>query len=56
MRTLLGVLRREGDGLTLAPQPGLARLEALVERTRDRGLDVSLGLTAGGASCRRGST
>ena len=33
MRTLLGVLRREGDGAQLAPQPGLARLEALVERT-----------------------
>jgi signal transduction histidine kinase len=42
MRTLLGVLRREGDGTQLAPQPGLARLEALVERTRERGLRVSL--------------
>jgi signal transduction histidine kinase len=42
MRTLLGVLRREGDGAQLAPQPGLARLEALVERTRERGLRVSL--------------
>ena len=41
MRTLLGVLRRDGDGLELAPQPGLGRLEALVERTRERGLDVS---------------
>ena len=41
---------------TLAPQPGLARLEALVERNRERGLDVSLGWRAGGASCRRGST
>ena len=30
MRRLLGVLRRDGDGLELAPQPGLARLEALV--------------------------
>ena len=47
MRTLLGVLRREDDGLTLAPQPGLARLEALAERTRDRGLDVSLELHGG---------
>lgn len=47
MRTLLGVLRREGDGAQLAPQPGLARLEALVERTRGRGLDVSLGVDGG---------
>ena len=47
MRTLLGVLRREGDGAQLAPQPGLARLDALVERTRDRGLEVSLGLDGG---------
>jgi signal transduction histidine kinase len=47
MRALLGVLRREGDGAQLAPQPGLARLEALVERTRDRGLDVSLGVDGG---------
>jgi signal transduction histidine kinase len=42
MRTLLGVLRRDGDGLALAPQPGLGRLEALVERSRERGLDVGL--------------
>jgi signal transduction histidine kinase len=42
MRALLGVLRRDGDGLQLAPQPGLARLEALVERTRERGLEVGL--------------
>jgi signal transduction histidine kinase len=42
MRRLLGVLRREDEGLALAPQPGLARLEALVERQRERGLDVDL--------------
>jgi signal transduction histidine kinase len=42
MRRLLGVLRRHGDGLELAPQPGLARLEALVERNRESGLDVTL--------------
>ncbi len=30
------------DGLELAPQPGLARLEALVERNRDGGLEVAL--------------
>jgi signal transduction histidine kinase len=42
MRTLLGVLRRDGDGLELAPQPGLARLDPLIERNRERGLEVSL--------------
>jgi signal transduction histidine kinase len=47
MRTLLGVLRREGDGAQLAPQPGLARLEALVERNRERGLQVALDLDGG---------
>jgi signal transduction histidine kinase len=44
MRTLLGVLRREGDAARLAPQPGLGRLEALAERTRERGLPVRLDL------------
>jgi signal transduction histidine kinase len=44
MRTLLGVLRREGDGAKLAPQPGLARLDGLVERNRSRGLEVGLGV------------
>ena len=44
MRTLLGVLRREGDAAKLAPQPGLGRLETLAERTRARGLDVRLDL------------
>jgi signal transduction histidine kinase len=42
MRRLLGVLRRNGEGLALAPQPGLARVEALVERTRQSGVDVTL--------------
>jgi signal transduction histidine kinase len=42
MRRLLGVLRREDEGLALAPQPGLARLEALVERHRERGLEVAM--------------
>jgi signal transduction histidine kinase len=47
MRTLLGVLRREGDGAQLAPQPGLARIDALVERTRGRGLNVTLEVDGG---------
>jgi signal transduction histidine kinase len=42
MRRLLGVLRRDGDGAELAPQPGLPRVLALVERTRERGLPVEL--------------
>jgi signal transduction histidine kinase len=42
MRRLLGVLRREDEGLALAPQPGLARLTALVERQRERGLEIEL--------------
>ena len=42
MRRLLGVLRRDDEGPALAPQPGLARLTALVERQRERGLDVEL--------------
>jgi signal transduction histidine kinase len=44
MRALLGVLRREDDVAKLAPQPGLGRLEALAQRTRERGLDVRLDL------------
>jgi signal transduction histidine kinase len=42
MRRLLGVLRRDDDGLELTPQPGLGGLEALVQRNRERGLDVTL--------------
>jgi signal transduction histidine kinase len=42
MRRLLGVLRRDGEAPALAPQPGLGRLDALVERTREAGLDVEL--------------
>jgi signal transduction histidine kinase len=42
MRRLLGVLRREDEGLALAPQPGLARLQSLVERQRERGLRIDM--------------
>jgi signal transduction histidine kinase len=42
MRRLLGVLRRDGDRAELAPQPGLGRLEALVDRAREGGLDVTV--------------
>ncbi|MFF3437352.1 sensor histidine kinase [Streptosporangium sp. NPDC002721] len=44
MRRVLGVLR-EGDGDTdTAPQPGLGRLEELVDTARSAGLDVTLKL------------
>ncbi len=33
MRRLLGAMRRDGDGVELAPQPGLDGLDALVERS-----------------------
>jgi signal transduction histidine kinase len=42
MRRLLGVLRREGEQAALAPQPGLGRLAALVERQREHGLEIDL--------------
>jgi signal transduction histidine kinase len=42
MRRLLGVLRRDGDGPALAPQPTLASADALVARIRDEGLDAEL--------------
>jgi signal transduction histidine kinase len=45
MRSLLGVLRHDGDGVELAPQPGLGRLQALVERVRGQGIDVELVVT-----------
>jgi len=38
------VLRRDRDGPELAPRPGLGRVEALVERNRENGLDVTLGV------------
>jgi signal transduction histidine kinase len=42
LRRLLGILRDPGDGLSLSPQPGLERLEPLVEQVRDAGLAVDL--------------
>src|SRR2546426_571747 len=42
MARLLGMLRRDGEELGLAPQPGLDDLEGLVEQTRRAGLPVEL--------------
>ncbi len=42
MRRMLGILRRNDEELTLAPQPGLQHLDALIEETRKAGLPVEL--------------
>ena len=42
MARLLGILRRDGEELGLAPQPGLDDLESLIEQTRLAGLPVEL--------------
>jgi signal transduction histidine kinase len=42
MRRMLGVLRSNGSEPSLAPQPGLARLGALVESVEGNGLSVTL--------------
>ena len=42
MRRLFGVLRAEGEGVAMEPQPGLAQLGPLLERARSGGLDVRL--------------
>jgi len=42
MRRLLGVLRDDEDAAALAPQPGLADLDALLEQVRAAGLPVEL--------------
>ncbi len=42
MSRLLGILRKEGEGLALAPRPRLADVEALVQTVRDAGIPVEL--------------
>jgi len=42
MRRLLGVLRDGDGGAVLAPQPGLAQLDELLEQVRGAGLPVAL--------------
>jgi signal transduction histidine kinase len=42
MSRLLGLLRKEGEGLALAPRPSLAQVETLVQTVRDAGVPVDL--------------
>ena len=42
MRRLLGAMRREGDGVDLSPQPGLDRLDSLLDEVGRAGLPVQL--------------
>jgi signal transduction histidine kinase len=42
LRHLLGVLSEEGDGISLAPQPGLEQVESLVRKVGNAGLPVQL--------------
>ena len=42
MSRLLGLLRKEGEGLALAPRPTLAHADALVQTVRDVGVPVEL--------------
>src|SRR5919197_5803026 len=47
MRRLLGLLRSGEQGPELGPQPGLAALDALIERARGAGLPVRLRVEGG---------
>jgi signal transduction histidine kinase len=42
MSRLLGILRKDDEGLALAPRPSLAQVEALVQTVRDAGVPVEL--------------
>jgi signal transduction histidine kinase len=42
MSRLLGILRKEGEGLSLAPRPSLAQVDVLVQTMRDAGVPVEL--------------
>ncbi|MCA1588396.1 MAG: sensor histidine kinase [Chloroflexi bacterium] len=44
MRRSLGVLRREGSGAALEPQPGIGDLGGLVDHARGAGLEVEVGI------------
>jgi signal transduction histidine kinase len=40
MRTLLGILKADGDEASFAPQPGVAQLDELLDRMRGAGVPV----------------
>jgi signal transduction histidine kinase len=42
LRRLLGLLRDPGEGAVMTPQPGLARVDELVEEARGAGLEVDV--------------
>jgi signal transduction histidine kinase len=42
LRRMLGVLRHDGAGPPLTPQPGLGQVDELVAQARDAGIDVEL--------------
>jgi signal transduction histidine kinase len=42
LRRMLGILRAQGEGPSLVPEPGLTALEALVAQVREAGLPVEL--------------
>ena len=42
MSRLLGILRKEGEGLALAPRPSLAQVDVLVQTMRDAGVPIEL--------------
>ncbi|MBE2318151.1 sensor histidine kinase [Solirubrobacter sp. CPCC 204708] len=44
LHRMLGILRKRDDGAELAPQPSLARVEALVEQVREAGLNATLNI------------
>lgn len=54
MRLLLGMLRDDEAGDALAPQPGLAEIEQLVEQLRGAGLPARLSVTGSSAAIPEG--
>jgi signal transduction histidine kinase len=42
MRRMLGLLRADDEGLSLAPQPGMDEVQRLVDQVRETGLPVQL--------------
>jgi signal transduction histidine kinase len=44
MRRLLGVLRKEDEGMVRTPQPGTNTLDMLVDRAQEAGLDVRVAI------------